>query len=380
MNQNEKVSWGTILSVSSVAFGIHVGGGFATGNQTVTYFVKYGWWAAVLPFVAMLILNLVFRSALINAQINKSGNYRQWADGAFAPFSMVFGTIFEICFVIITLIAVATSIAGAGSLLETYGIPYGAGILITSIIFFLLTIFGKELVAKASSIMTICIVIGMLMLCYVGLTMDGADLGSSVNPSNNPIGVLPAVWAMLQYVGYQSYTGATISPYAATLKTKQNVNKMVIVNFVLNSFILCLSTLTLMAWSDKVVGNTLPILEIATMSGLGILRYAYSIVLFMAFISTGVGCTFSTVTRMENIIFKKLSITTRRTIASFLAIVLSLGMSTFGLTALVMQGYGKLGIVGIFIMIIPCLTFIWARNVKGVPTRKEAMEESAQNN
>lgn len=116
------------------------------------------------------------------------------------------------------------------------------------------------------------------------------------------------------------------------------------------------------------------------MSGLGILRYAYSIVLFMAFISTGVGCTFSTVTRMENIIFKKLSITTRRTIASFLVIVLSLGMSTFGLTALVMQGYGKLGIVGIFLMIIPCLTFIWARNVKGVPTRKEAIEESGQNN
>lgn len=380
MNQNEKVSWGTILSVSSVAFGIHVGGGFATGNQTVTYFVKYGWWAAVLPFVAMLILNLVFRSALINAQINKSGNYREWADGAFAPLSMVFGTIFEICFVIITLIAVATSIAGAGSLLETYGIPYNVGILLTSILFLVLTIFGKELVAKASSFMTICIVICMLMLCYVGLTMDGGDLSGAVSPSNNPIGFLPAVWSMLQYVGYQSYTGATISPYAATLKNKHNINKMVIVNFILNSAMLGLSTFTLMAWSGKVMDSTLPILEIATMSGVGILRYAYSIVLFMAFVSTGVGCTFGCVTRFEGKVLKNLGMLPRRTIISFAAIALAMGMSTFGLTALVMQGYGKLGVVGIVIMIIPCLTFIWARNVKGVPTRKEAMEEPAQKN
>lgn len=155
---------------------------------------------------------------------------------------------------------------------------------------------------------------------------------------------------------------------------------MVIVNFILNSAMLGLSTFTLMTWSGKVMDNTLPILEIATMSGVGILRYAYSIVLFMAFVSTGVGCTFGCVTRFESKVLKNLGMLPRRTIISFVAIALAMGMSTFGLTALVMQGYGKLGIVGIVIMIIPCLTFIWARNVKGVPTRKEAIEASEQNN
>lgn len=364
MENKEKVSWGTILSISSVAFGIHVGGGFATGNQTVNFFVQYGWFAAFFPIIAMLLLNLVFRSALINALISKATDYREWANGAFAPFQKVMGLIFEICFVIITIMAVATSIAGAAELLVTYGIPYFVGVLITGAIFFVLTIFGKELVAKASSFMTICIVVCMLMICFVGLTMDGADLGSAVQPSNNPIGLWPAIWSMLQYVGYQSYTGATISPYAATLKNKTNVNKMVIVNFVLNTAMLALSTLTLMAWYDKVAGNSLPILAICSMSDLGILRYAYSIVLFMAFISTGVGCTFGTVARFERIVFKKMEITKRRAIVSFLAMALAMGMSSVGLTALVSQGYAKLGIVGIFVMIIPCLTFIWVRNNK----------------
>ena len=83
--------------------------------------------------------------------------------------------------------------------------------------------------------------------------------------------------------------------------------------------------------------STLPILEIATMSGVGILRYAYSIVLFMAFVSTGVGCTFGCVTRFEGKVLKNLGMLPRRTIISFAAIALAMGMSTFGLTALVMQ-------------------------------------------
>ena len=38
-----KAGWGTAFSVASVWFGTHVGGGFATGNQAIQYYVQYGW-------------------------------------------------------------------------------------------------------------------------------------------------------------------------------------------------------------------------------------------------------------------------------------------------------------------------------------------------
>ncbi len=42
-NKNfSEVSWKTIFGVVAVWFGAHVGGGFATGNQTRTFFVQYG--------------------------------------------------------------------------------------------------------------------------------------------------------------------------------------------------------------------------------------------------------------------------------------------------------------------------------------------------
>lgn len=97
-NSTKNVSWGTIFMVSSTAFGIHVGGGFATGNQTVNFFVKYGWTAAFFPILSMLLLNLVFRSALINAQINKVTQYREWCDAAFYPVHKIFSNVYEVAY------------------------------------------------------------------------------------------------------------------------------------------------------------------------------------------------------------------------------------------------------------------------------------------
>lgn len=378
MSNKEKVSWGTIFGVSSVAFGIHVGGGFATGNQTVNFFVKYGWTAIFMPIIAMLILNLVFRSGLINAQINKTGNYREWSDAVFSPVQVVFSNIYEVCYIIILLLAVSASIAGAGSLLETYGIPYALGVLITGVLFFVLTIFGKEFIAKASTFMTVCIVVCLLILCILGLSTPGASLSEMAKPSNAPLGIGAAIWSMLQYAGYQAYTAATISPYAATLKNKDGVNKFAVLNFLLNGVMITLSSIMLLAWLPEIQGDTLPILSIAMKTGHGWLRHVYGIVLFFAFISTGIGCIFGFVTRFENkVLVKQLpNITVRRGLISLVSMVVSMAISMLGLTVIVSKGYAYMGIIGIFLMIIPCLTFVWYRNVKGIVTSKKAKAEA----
>ena len=46
-NKAAKGTWAAAFTVGSVWFGTHVGGGFASGNQVVSYFAQYGMWAAV---------------------------------------------------------------------------------------------------------------------------------------------------------------------------------------------------------------------------------------------------------------------------------------------------------------------------------------------
>ncbi|KRL84560.1 hypothetical protein [Ligilactobacillus equi] len=54
-----------IFSVASVLFSAHAGGGFATGNQENTYFVSLGWSEIVSLILAMLLLTLTMRQAMI---------------------------------------------------------------------------------------------------------------------------------------------------------------------------------------------------------------------------------------------------------------------------------------------------------------------------
>ena len=75
-NKAAKGTWAAAFTVGSVWFGTHVGGGFASGNQVVSYFAQYGMWAAVLPIIAMGILALVMYTVMKFAKLNGFTNYK----------------------------------------------------------------------------------------------------------------------------------------------------------------------------------------------------------------------------------------------------------------------------------------------------------------
>ena len=114
--------WGTAFSVASVWFGTHVGGGFATGNQAIQYYVQFGWWAAFLPIVAMGILALVLKEAMTMATTRNMYTYKEVFAELWAPYTKLELTMEVFNFVII-LAAVGAAVAGAATLLTSFGIP-----------------------------------------------------------------------------------------------------------------------------------------------------------------------------------------------------------------------------------------------------------------
>lgn len=368
MNEkNNKVSWIDIFGVASVCFGIHVGGGFATGNQTVNFFVSYGWTTVFFPIIAMVLLNLVFRECLRTALIHNTPNYRAWSNAAFRPAEKIMSNIYEVCYLMLVTLGVSSSIAGGAALLETYGLIYVGGVVLVGIIFFILTIFGKELLQKASTVMTICIVISLFIICYFGLKGRGAAISTIVSTRfNNDRPMGSAIWKMFQYVGYQAFNAASVVPYAATLKNKKSINKAMTINFVINALMLTLTTLMLLAHVPDVYGETLPILSICKGVGLPAIEILYAFILFMAFISTGIGCLFGIITRFETKVLQNMKLIKRRSAICLVVMVISMSISMFGLSAIVSKGYAYVGVIGVFLMVIPCLTFIAIRNSKEI--------------
>ena len=329
-NTSQKSALGAMFSVAAVWFGTHVGGGFATGNQTVQYFVKYRFTALFMPALVIILLGWCYYNGAVMAKNHKAFRYDELAHHLYAPFSSAGKLFFDIAFFVLVVVGAGIAIAGGGKLFASlWGLNFYIGCIITGAIFFVLTIFGAGLVRKASTIITI-----MILVCLIALLIPGLSLGqagiSEVAATKHVEGSLgTAIWNGLLYAGFQSLVLGNMN---ALTKLED--------------------------------GMSLPIFNIAKFINAPILLYAYSVILFCAFVSTGVGVVFGLVTRFEKVGFKSLNIEQRRIIISLISIVIATLLSFAGLTKLIAVGYGWIGRVCVFLLVIPLAVVAPIKNAK----------------
>src|SRR3712207_9126444 len=74
------------------------------------------------------------------------------------------------------------------------------------------------------------------------------------------------------------------------LSTKKSIKEFTVIGIILNGIMITMSCLMMLAWLSLIQEETLPILAIIKQLNSSLLLWAYSITLFLAFVSTGVGC------------------------------------------------------------------------------------------
>ncbi|APH16289.1 putative membrane protein [Clostridium sporogenes] len=363
-NSKSKVGFLTAFQVAAVWFGAHVGGGFATGNQTMNFFVKHGWHSVWLPAVIVIIIGLTYRESLILAKNYGTYDYKSWSKKMYEPYDKVFSVIFEIGYLMIVLLGTGGSIAGSASLMENYGVNYLVGVLITGGIFYILTIYGSELIRKASTIITVLILIFLTIIVIVGIVNNSGNLSHLVSTKYSPSSFGTVLYSGLRYAGYQAFVVAIVLSASDTLKSDKAINKSMTLGIILNGVMITLSCIMLLAWMPGAQKETIPILYICKRFNSGFLLFSYSVVLFLAFVSTGIGCVFGAVARFEHVFKKPENIKKRRGLISLVCMVLSMAISLFGLTKIVVVGYGYVGIIGIFAVVIPCIVVGRIKNNK----------------
>ena len=357
--ENQKFSpIGTSFAMAAVWFATHSGGGFATGNQEVNYFVKYGWYSVFLPLVAMLLLGWGHRNALVLAKDYKTYDYKSFCDALFHPYEKYFSIVFELGFIMLIVCGVSTSIAGSGALLKSsLAIPYGVGIVTVGTILLLLTILGSELIVKVLNLKTYFIIVTLLILCVLGIQM-GAFNFQHVLANHETFGTSfgDAVWYMLIYIGFQAFTVLPIISVSHNIKTTKDCNRFMLFGTLLNGAFLAIICIILLGFSPEVLNQTLPVYFVTTKLDLPWLKILYSVILFVALLGTAISLIFSTVARFEPVLIKRnifKSLSTRRIFISLVTIALCTGISVFGLTNIVVKGYGSVGYIGLFFVLLP---------------------------
>ena len=244
----KKVNFASVFSVASVWFGSHAGGGFATGNQATQYFVQYGWYGPLMAVISMAILALVLREIIIMTNNHGFTNYKQVFEELFYPYTKI-EIFFEIFNYIIALSATGAAIAGAATLFTDYGVNYTVAVIGVSVILFILTIFGANLVAKASTVMSICILICCAIIFFIGIKTRQMEIATVIaTRQTSGTGILQPILKVLSYAGFQVLCAPALISCSFLLKTKENATKATIIGFIMNALALGLSCLMLLGW------------------------------------------------------------------------------------------------------------------------------------
>ncbi len=370
------------FAMAAVWFATHSGGGFATGNQEVNYFVKYGWYSVFLPLVAMLLLGWGHRNALVLAKDYKTYDYKSFGDALFHPYEKYFSLVFELGFIMLIICGVSTSIAGSGALLKSsLGIPYGMGIVAVGTALLLLTIFGSELIVKVLNLKTYFIIITLLILCVLGIQMGAFNFQRVLATQETfGTGLSDAIWYMLIYIGFQAFTVLPIISVSQNIKTTKDCNRFMLFGTLLNGTFLAIICIMLLGFSPEVLNETLPVYFVTTKLALPWLKILYSVILFVALLGTAISLIFSTVARFEPVLIKKnifKSLKTRRIAISLATIILCTSMSVFGLTNIVVKGYGSVGYIGLFFVLLPEIVVGTIKIRKNAQLRKEQRLDKA---
>lgn len=359
MENKEKVTWGTIFGVASVWFGAHAGGGFASGNQTMNFFVQYGWPAIFTPVIAMIVLAFVYRVIIVMCNQHKVSNYNAWSHKLYEPYDKVLSPLYEICNLGAGVLATSASVAGAAAIInEMFHLPYMVCVIVLTAAIVVLSMFGAGLIAKASSVLVVLIVASCVIISVCGLAANGGHIIQDIQANYAPRGIVYPIWKSLTYSSFQIFSLLGTFGVAMQLKTEKNCNKATVLGFIINAGTLLLLTLLCLAYREDVTGNTLPILTICKSLNNNLLTVLYTVSLFCAFISTAVSVVFGTIARFGKY-SEKLHMNQKlwNAIVGVIIVVVSMFAASFGLTAIVAVGYGYLGIIGIFLVAIPALIF-----------------------
>lgn len=354
----------TAISVGMVLFSAHAGGGFATGNQANTFFISLGWPGIISAILSIFLLTATMREAMIMFNQRGLSSYKELFKTLFHPFDKL-SVFFEIFFYIMVVMAIAAAISGAASALQEYfAINYKFYVVVVGMLVLSLTIFGANLVRKASTFMGIAILVTAISIYTLG-SFQGENFVTVLTKDFGSFGFenLPrAILNSFVYAGFQCVTLPTMIVCGKVLKDRSQVSRAMKFSFAVNSIALVLSIVMLNSWKSFYTtvegGTTLPTLTVTNSIGWKWLFAIYGLCLVLCLISTGVTTTFGFVSRFENskVLNKIASQTKKRVVVAAFIITVSMAISMVGLTNIIKYGYGYCGYLAIAVVVVPFLT------------------------
>ena len=365
-----------ILGVSFVWFTTHFGGGFASGAQIYSYFVRYGVWCLFMPVLAMLYNAIFFAYSLRFARKHGVYDYRSYNNAFYGKFAPVFSNLFEVLYICVMCVAPAVAFAtGGATLSELTGLPYLLCTFLIGVFIFIVAIFGTDLVRRVASVLSVCIIAGLLIV-YIPNIISGfsgiREAVSSMTAAELPVG--DALYSAFLYGTFQLSNIAVFVQHAKSFEKPKDAVKSMGVGFVVNSLMMVMVVLGLMTvYTDPgAAEQSVPTLFMVQNGvGASFMTPLISVLIILGAVSTAVNMVAAMVKRVcgerradeevakgtdkkENSENRKgINISKKEIVAALVCCIVDFGIAQFGLLTLIQKAYSAIAYLAIPVILIP---------------------------
>ena len=369
MKNKKSAASSMILGVAFVWFTTHFGGGFASGAQIYSYYVRYGIWCLLMPVLAMGYNAVFFAYCLRFARKHGVYDYRSYNNAFYGKFAPVFSNLFEVLYICVMCVAPAVAFATGGATLSTLtGLPYLLCTLIIGIFIFVVAVFGTDLVRKVASVLSVCIIAGLLIV-YIPNIIAGAgqiaDTASRMTANGGSFGT--ALYSAFIYGTFQLANVAVFVQHAKSFEKPDDAVQSMGIGWIINALMMIMVVLGIMTVCTKpeMSEASVPTLFMVQCGvGKGFMMPLISVLIILGAVSTAVNMVAAMVKRIcsglnkvkkETETGKKSKIGTKEIVAAFICCVVDFGIAQFGLLTLIQKAYSVLAYLAIPVILIPYL-------------------------
>lgn len=357
-----------ILGVSFVWFTTHFGGGFASGAQIYSYFVRYGIWCLIMPVLAMLYNTVFFAYSLRFARKHEVYDYRSYNNAFYGRFASVFSNLFEVLYICVMCVAPAVAFATGGATLSTLtGLPYLLCTFLIGLFIFIVAIFGTDLVRRVASVLSICIIAGLLIVYIPNIAVNFSEItaaAGSMTAEQLPLG--DALYSAFLYGTFQLSNIAVFVQHARSFEKPGDALKSMGAGFVVNSLMMVMVVLGLMTiyTNPDAAQQSVPTLFMVQNGvGASFMTPLISILIILGAVSTAVNMVAAMVKRVcgesgrKKEVFdgakKRFQISRKEIAAALVCCVIDFGIAQFGLLTLIQKAYSAIAYLALPVILIP---------------------------
>jgi uncharacterized membrane protein YkvI len=341
------------LALAALMFSTYAGPGYASGTQTVAFFLTKGWIGVFLGPLALGLVTFVWCAATFEFnRIYRPKNYREQSDMIYPhPTARRFMGIYTDFLALFQIVVVVAAMVSAAAVLlqNMFGLPMMVGTIFFSVICLALTMRGTKLVLSSATVLTFLILLITLYIAVVGLGSTWPQAMRFIEERHQPqefnYSWTQAWWLILIFVAnFTAGRNAAVPACLDSLKTRRDSFFAAFATAAMCAFSTIIYTVVFSAGMPQISKEPIPTLYVLnTMLNVSANnQLIYMVIALAAMVSTGVALLYGGNIRFQQPMSKIWKNATPTQLQVTFSLVIIIGctlLSRLGVIAIITKGY-----------------------------------------